>query len=145
VFSIKVIPRVLEQGDPPAMANLADWKGPSHESDAPVAGAIVFAPEETNEIRVAIWLFSVASFGNSGGSAIDFAPPTGREIGALRYYRGCFWLEQRTADAVSVDGVVLAAGEIAPLATGQTLEIGGSKYSVKIDDESHSRTKEGEN
>lgn len=142
VFSIKVIPRVLEQRDLPAIANLADWNGPSHESNAPVAGALVFVPSETSEIRAAIWLFSVASFGNSGASPIDFALPTGAgETGALRYHRGCFWLEQKNADAVSVDGVVLAPGEIAPLATGQTLEIGGGKYSVKIDDENHSQAK----
>jgi serine/threonine protein kinase len=145
-YSIKVIPRVLEQGAAPAIANLDQWTGSTRESNPPVAGAVLFVPSELSEIRAAIWLFSVTPFGTSAASPIDFALPAGnREIGVLRHYRGCFWLEQRTADAVSVDGVDLAPAEIAPLATGQALEIGDSKYSVRIDDASDFRTKEGAN
>jgi serine/threonine protein kinase len=144
-YSIKVIPRVFEQSTAPAIANLDQWTGPTRESNPLAAGAVVFVPSELSEIRVAVWLFSVAPFGNSAASPIDFALPAGdRETGALRHYRGCFWLEQRTADPVSVGGVVLAPAEIAPLAAGQTLEIGGSKYSVQIDDSSDSQAKERE-
>ncbi len=146
VFSIKVIPRTLGHGDAAMIANLGDWKGPARESNPPVAGAIVFAPNDLNEVRVAVWLFSVAPFGSSGASPLDFALTAGdREIGALRYYRGCFWIEQRSADFVSIDGLALATTEIAPLVTGQTLEVSGSKYTVRIEDVSDVRPDQGVN
>ena len=146
VFSIRVIPRTLGHGDTPMIANLGDWKGPAGESNPPVAGAIVFAPNDLNEIRVAVWLFSVAPFGSSGASPLDFALTAGdREIGALRYYRGCFWIEQRSAGFVSINGLALAPAEIAPLVTGQTLEVSGSKYTVTIEDVSDVRPDEGDN
>jgi serine/threonine protein kinase len=145
-YSIRVIPRTFEHNDTPRIANLGDWKGPTRESTPPVAGAIVFVPADLNEIRIAVWLFSVAPFGSSKASPLDFAlPADGQQIGALRYYRGCFWIEQKSADSVAVDGLVLAPAEIAPLVTGQTLEVSGGKYSVKIDDESDVRAKEPEN
>ena len=141
VYSIRVIPRTIEHNDAPPIANLGRWTGPTRESNPPMAGAIVFVPNDLNEIRIAVWLFSVAPFGSSKASPLDFALPAGvREIGALRYYRGCFWIEQRSTDSVSIDGLVLAPAEIAPLVTGQTLEVSGSKFSVKIDDMSDART-----
>ena len=140
VFSMKVIPRTLVRGDAPMIANLGDWTGPTRESKPPLAGAIVFVPNELNEIGTAVWLFSVAPFGSTRASPLDFALTAGgREIGALRYYRGCFWIEQRSAGSVSVDGLALAPSEIAPLVTGQTLEVSGSKYTVRIDDVSDVR------
>jgi len=146
VYSIRVIPRTFEHNDAPPIANLGRWTGPTRESNPPVAGAIVFVPNDLNEIRIAVWLFSVAPFGSSKASPLDFALSAGvREIGALRYYRGCFWIEQRSTDSVSIDGLVLAPAEIAPLVTGQTLEVSGSKYSVKIDDVSDVRTEERDN
>ena len=54
-------------------------------------------------------------------------------MGALRYYRGCFWIESKCADALSVDGVTLVSADIAPLGTGQMVEISGRKYSVEIE------------
>jgi serine/threonine protein kinase len=145
-YSIRVIPRILGQNDLPTIANLGHWTGPARESNRPVAGAIVFVPTDLNEIRIAVWLFSVAPFGSSKASPLDFAlPAEGQQVGALRYYRGCFWIEQRSTDSVSVDGLVLAPAEIAPLVTGQTLQVKGSKYSVKIDDESDVRAEERNN
>jgi hypothetical protein len=145
-YSIRVIPRILEQNDLPTIANLGHWTGPTRESNPPVAGAVVFVPTDLNEIRIAVWLFSVAPFGSSKASPLDFAlPAEGQQVGALRYYRGCFWIEQRSADSVSVDGLVLAPAEIAPLVTGQTLQVSGSKYSVKIDDKSDVRAEERNN
>ena len=134
ICSIRVIPRTLDHDDTPAIANIGDWTGPTRESSPSVAGAIVFVPNHQNETGIGIWLFSVAPFGSRRASPIDFAFSTGeREVGALRYYRGCFWIEQRSSDSLSVDGFVLAPSEIAPLVTGQALEVNGRKYSVKID------------
>ena len=42
--------------------------------------------------------------------------------------------EQKTAEAVSINGLALAPAEIAPLVSGQVLEVRGEKYSVEIED-----------
>ena len=105
-----------------------------------VTGSILFLPTELNEVRMAVWLLTTAPFRSSKALPLDFSPQAGgQETGALHYYRGCFWIEQRTRDTVSIDGLVLAPYEIAPLVTGQILEAGGVKYSVKIDDVSEVR------
>ncbi len=134
VYSIRVIPQTSKRNDIPAIANLGRWKGPTGESSLPLWGAVLFLPDRPSKIACAVWLFSVAFFGSSRGSPLDFAlPASERELGALCYHRGCFWIEQRSADALSIDGLVLAPAQIAPLVTGQTLEVGGDKFSVEID------------
>jgi serine/threonine protein kinase len=135
VCSIKVEVRTFEHGNEPLIANLGDWKGPAADAAARPAGAVVFVPTEPDNTITAVWLFSVAAFGASGSSPLAFALPTGtREIGALHYYRGCFWIQPRSAHAISLEGLGLAPTEIAPLVAGQVLEISGAKYSIKIDD-----------
>jgi hypothetical protein len=128
VYSIRVIPRISDRSDAPDIANLDSWKGPITESEPLAAGAILFVPDRPSEIGIAVWLFSVAPFGTSDASPLNFALSAGEpEIGALRYSRGCFWIEQRIAHPVSVDGLALAPLQIAPLVTGQMLEVSGSK------------------
>jgi serine/threonine protein kinase len=133
-YSIKVHPLLVGKNDPPAIANLSQWSGPKVESKPPLAGAILFMPITPFEANLVLWLFSVIEFGSSSESALDFALPADEQkIGALRSYRGCFWLEHRSGDSLLVDGLALAKDEIAPLVTGQTVEINGSKYSVEIE------------
>ena len=47
VYSIRVIPRTFEHNDAPPIANLGRWTGPTRESNPPMAGAIVFVPNES--------------------------------------------------------------------------------------------------
>jgi serine/threonine protein kinase len=141
VCSIRIIPRILDCNDTPKIANISDWTGPIRESSASTAGAIIFVPECRNEIGTAVWLFSAALFGSSRASPLNFAFSAGeQEIGALHYYRRCFWIELRYSGSLSVDDFVLAPAEIAPLVTGQTLEVNGCKYSIEIDEMSASVT-----
>ena len=140
VFSIRVSPRISEHSDLPMISNLGNWTGPGRESGFSVAGAIMFLPTELNEVRLAVWLFTTAPFGRSKASPLDFfLQAGGQETGALHYYRGCFWIEKRAQDSLSIDDLVLAPAEIAPLVTGQFLGAGGARYSVKIDDVSEVR------
>ncbi len=128
VFSIRVSPRISEHTDPPNISNLGNWRGPERESAFSVTGSILFLPTELNEVRMAVWLLTTAPFRSSKALPLDFSPQAGgQETGALHYYRGCFWIEQRARDTVSIDGLVLAPYEIAPLVTGQILEAGGAK------------------
>jgi serine/threonine protein kinase len=134
VYSIKVIPLLRETNEVPVIVNLNDWIGPIVESAPSLNGVIVFLPNERSEVDVTLWLFSTATFGVSG-SSLDFtlsaADPT---IGELRYFGGCFWIEQKSTAALLVDNLRLAIGEIAPLTTGQTVEVNGLKYAVNIED-----------
>ena len=134
VYSIKVIPLLRETNEVPVIVNLNDWIGPIAESAPSLNGVIVFIPNERSEVDVTLWLFSTASFGVSG-SLLDFTlPAEGQTIGALRYFGGCFWIEQKSTAALLVNDLRLGIGEIAPLRTGQTVEANGIKYAVNIED-----------
>ena len=66
---------------------------------------------------------------------MDFTLPAGGPtIGALRYFAGCFWIEQKSTEALLVNDLRLGIGEIAPLTTGQTVEVKGVRYAADIDD-----------
>jgi serine/threonine protein kinase len=134
VYSIKVIPLLKETNEVPVIVNLNDWIGQVAESGPSLNGVIMFIPNEHSDVEVTLWLFSTAVFGVSG-SSLDFTPraadPT---IGALRYFGGFFWIEQKSTAAVLVNDLRLGVGEVAPLATGQTVEVNGIKYAVNIED-----------
>ena len=132
VYSIKVIPLLGEKSEAPVIANLSDWIGPIDESNPSSNGVIVFIPEERSEVEVTLWLFSTARFG-LGGSSLNFVLAAGEPaIGALRYFGGYFWIEQKSTEALLVDDLRLGIDEIAPLTTGQIVEVKGIKYSVDI-------------
>jgi hypothetical protein len=132
VYSIKVIPLLQETEDVPVIANLSDWIGSVDESIPSLNGVMVFMPIERSEIDITLWLFSTAIFG-VGKSSLDFIPTPGEQaIGALRYFGGHFWIEQKSTEALLVDDLRLGIGEIAPLTTGQTIEVTGIKYAVDI-------------
>ena len=134
VYSITVIPLLEGTNELPLIVNLNDWTGPIAENGSSLNGAIVFIPNERSEVNVTLWLFSAATFGVTG-SSLDFTlAAAGPTIGALRYFGGCFWIEQKSTAALLVNDLRLAIGEIAPLATGQTVEVNGIKYVVNIED-----------
>lgn len=134
VYSIKVIPLLNETNEVPVIVNLNDWIGQIAESGSSLNGAIVFVPNEHSDVDVTLWLFSTAVFGVSA-SSLDFTlPAAGPTIGALRYFGGFFWIEQKSTAAVLVNDLRLGVGEIAPLTTGQTVEMNGIKYAVNIED-----------
>ena len=134
VYSIKVIPLLRETNEVSLIANLNDWIGSITEAAPLLNGVIVFTPKERSEVDVTLWLFSAATFGVTE-STLNFTVPTGEPtIGALRYLGGCFWIEQKSPEALLVNDLRLGIGEIAPLATGQTVEVKGIKYAVNIED-----------
>ncbi len=132
VYSIKVVPLLGETNEPPVIANSRDWNGMIDESAPSMNGVVVFSPREPSEVNVILWLFSTATFGISGSSLDFILTPGERAIGALRYFGGYFWLEQKSTEALLVDDLRLGIGEIAPLTTGQTVEVTGVKYAVDI-------------
>jgi hypothetical protein len=134
VYSISVISLLRETNEVPVIVNLNDWTGPIAENASSLNGVIVFIPNERSDVDVTLWLFSAATFGVSG-SSLDFTlPGSGPTIGALRYFGGCFWIEQKSTAALLVNDLRLAIGEIAPLRTGQSVEVNGIKYVVNIED-----------
>jgi len=131
-YSIKIIPLLEDTNGAPAIANLEDWSGASDDNHITLTGAILFMPNEKSEFDLSLWLFSAAAFGVSGASRLDFT--SSPKTAALRYFRGCFWIEQRSTESLLLSGLALGRGEIAPLAAGQTLEVMGSKYAIEFPD-----------
>ena len=131
-YAIRVIPLLADSNEAPAIANLGDWSGRKSDTNAPLTGALLFIPNEKSDVLATLWLFSTAAFGDSSVSPIDFT--SSPKIAALRYLRGCFWIEQQSTQSLLVNELPLARGEIAPLVTGQTLEVKGSRYAVEIQD-----------
>jgi len=131
-YSIKIIPVLEDANGAPAIANLKDWNGPTHDSHIELTGAILFMPNEKSDVNLSLWLFSAVAFGVSSASRLDFT--SSPKTAALHYFRGCFWIEQRSTEPLLLSGLALGRGEIAPLAPGQTLEVKGSKYAIEIQD-----------
>ena len=129
-YSIKIIPIPEDTNGALAIANLEDWSGPNHDNHTALTGAILFMPNEKSDVDLTLWLFSAAAFGSNSASRLDFT--SSQKTAALRHFRGCFWIEQRSTEAMLLSGLALARDEIAPLATGQTLEVKGSKYAIEI-------------
>jgi serine/threonine protein kinase len=135
VYSIEVVPLLGEMNEEPAIVNSDDWSGSIIETAPSVNGVILFVARERSEAAVTLWLFSTAAFRVSG-SSLDFTlPGAGPPIGALRYFGRYFWIEQQSTAELLVNGLRLGIGEIAPLTTGQTVEVnGGIKYAVNVED-----------
>ncbi|HEY5742123.1 MAG TPA: TIR domain-containing protein [Terrimicrobiaceae bacterium] len=135
IYLIRVIPKLLKHDDWPSISNIGSWRGPTREADGmPLTGAVIFVPKCRSGTSAALWLFTTALFASSETSPLNFAlADDEHNVGALHYYRECFWIEQKASNSLLVDGVVLMPGEIAPLSTGQSLEIGGCEYSVEVE------------
>ena len=131
-YSIKIIPLLEDTDGAPAIANLEDWNGASDDNHTTLTGAILFMPNEKSDVDFSLWLFSAAAFGVCGASRLDFT--SSPKTAALRYFRGCFWIEQRSTEPLLLSGLALGRGEIAPLAAGQTLEVKGNKYAIEFPD-----------
>jgi hypothetical protein len=132
-YSIKIAPLLDKSNGASAIANLGSWNGPNNDEKSLLTGAVLFTPGEKSDVVCTLWLFSTAAFGSNSVSAIDFA--SSPKIAALHHFRGCFWIEQRSAEPLLLNGLALARSEIAPLAAGQTLEVKGSKYAVQVRDQ----------
>ncbi|MEW6306203.1 MAG: hypothetical protein AB1705_22280 [Verrucomicrobiota bacterium] len=118
----------------PAIKNIRLWNGPDLPPN-PVRGCIRFDPLKTQlALFNAVWLFTDAAFGSSRSNGVVLESSGLEEIqGSFHYYRGCFWLENRVSnDAVRINYHVLNANEIAPLISGQILQLGPVSYHVEV-------------
>jgi hypothetical protein len=116
-------------------AKLENWPG----GDAPQRepqGAVLCEPRHGQPIiRRAIWLFSEIGFGvDYGGRLIWDTRVGGDSPAALHHYRGCFWVRNRALveSVLQINGTPLDPEQVAPLASGQVLRLGGQDYAVEI-------------
>jgi hypothetical protein len=120
----------------PVIANARGWTGPAAKPPAQ-RGAVRFEVVAEGEQPInALWLLTEASFGTSRSNAVAVVDPSLAEVqGRFHHYRGCFWIETLVDNsAVQLDRLTLRPGEIAPLATGQQLRLGGHTWRVKLED-----------
>lgn len=130
----------------PQIENLAMWLGtssptsiqapPSVVIDPTALGGVTVIPRTPLAVRRPLWLLSSLAFGADPALPLSF--PGGTNLQALQgyfhFHLGHFWIETLDGSgAVEVDNVVLAAGEIAPLASGQRLRIGDVQYQLTIE------------
>jgi pSer/pThr/pTyr-binding forkhead associated (FHA) protein len=127
------VPSRMEKGSP-SVSNIRLWGGPG-EIERPWLGAVRFQPLNSEVTPYdALWLLSDAEFGRSHSNPIITPDESLAEIqGRILHWRGCFWLENGVDNqAVSLNHLTLKAGEIAPLASGQHLQLGRAAYRLEV-------------
>ncbi len=136
-YRLQVVPLPGRRLSDARIANLADWGGAPSDA-APLHaehGAVIFEPLDGQPVLLnAVWLFSeicceVTPSGELVWSREEQLGPL-----AFLYRHGCFWLAnlRLTSTAVRLDEGVLESGCIAPLTSGQTLEIGAARFAVSV-------------
>ncbi len=151
-LSVQLLPEAL--GDV-RIANLADWHGSTGNAGsasdevseslvdglqrtpaaAPV-GAVAFQPlEEQPLLRDAVWLFADVGFELLIARAnFIWSDEAGAPLRFLHRH-GAFWLARLGGDcgAVRVDEGALEPGQIAPLVSGQCLELGLTRFTLAVE------------
>jgi hypothetical protein len=137
LYRLTVTPVPRPMGRAPEIDNLAEWSAPSLTFlGPPDFGAVVFRPPGGQAItRDAVWLGRGIGFqlARDRGLAWDLAGT--RSPAQFLYVNGCFWLANTSIDQVPllVNEATLKPGQIAPLADGQSVEIGGPRYVVSVE------------
>ena len=113
--------------------SLATWPGDDAPPREPL-GAMVCEPRNGQPvIRHSVWLFTEAGFGLDVCSRIVWDTRSGGESpAAFHQHRGCFWLRNHAAPALAIGDTALAPGQVAPIATGQTILLGSARYTAEI-------------
>lgn len=131
-YPIRVIPLLAKPAADLRIANLAKWKGPAGDVPGPAGGAVVFMSDDVIGAKCGVWLLSSVVWGSTADQPVSFDPDAyQRATGAFHRFRGCFWLECRLADALTVNGVRIAPGEIVPLVSGQIINAEGRDFRVE--------------
>jgi hypothetical protein len=137
MYHLTVTPVPRPMGRPPEIENLPEWSAPSVTFIGPPEfGAVVFRPAAGQAItRDAVWIGLGIGFhlARDRGPAWDLAGT--RSPAQFLYISGCFWLANTSIDQIPllVNEATLKPGQIAPLADGQTVEIGGRRYMVSVE------------
>ena len=99
-------------------------------------GALVCEPRNGQPvIRRSAWLFSEIGFGiDYCGRLVWDTRAAGESPAAFHHHRGCFWLRNHAlADQpLAIGDTALAPGQAAPIATGQTILLGGARFTAEI-------------
>lgn len=114
---------------------LAAWPGADAPPREPL-GALVCEPRHGQPvIRRSVWLFTEIGFGvNAIGELLWDTRAHGESPAAFHHHRGCFFVRNHTlpASALLLGSTPLAPEHLAPLASGQTICLGGQDYIVEI-------------
>lgn len=137
IYRLAVTPVPRPLGKTPEIENLAEWSAPSLTIiTSPDFGAVVFRPQAGQAItRDAVWLGRGIGFNpvRDRGPIWDLAGT--RSPAQFQYLHGCFWLANSSSEQLPprINEATLEPGQIAPLADGQTLELGGRRYAVTVE------------
>lgn len=115
-----------------------EWPAPYATEGPPSEplGAMVCAPCHGQPvIRHSVWLFSEVGFGTDYLERIIWdTRAVGESPAAFHFHRGAFWLRNHSLPAaeITVGSTALACDHAAPLASGSTVRLGGTDYTVEI-------------
>lgn len=133
VYSVEIVPLVTPT-TPPLRVKGAETAPAAGQQG--LGGAVYFLPlSRQASVRHAVWIFSQAGFGLDGAQRIVWdTRDLGGSPASFFYERGCFWLANRALEGghLTVGGIPLAPGEIAPLGKGQELRIAAQAFTIDI-------------
>lgn len=134
-FSLKVLPLVATTDDF-LIENLSAWRGFGRgEPATEPRGAVIFAPPRPDPIpRDAVWMFTRLDFCLRRKGGPEWMPPSRNNPASFLRYGGCFWLVNASlpTGSVRLGDDALERGEAAPLAAGQTLQLGAEKFTLEL-------------
>ncbi len=114
---------------------LAAWPGADTPPCEPL-GALVCEPRNGQPvIRRSVWLFSEIGFGiDSCGRVVWDTRAAAESPAAFHQHCGCFWLRNHTLPetALALGGTALSREQVAPIATGQTVLLGTTRFTAEI-------------
>ena len=135
-FTLNVLPLIAATDDF-LIENLGAWSGFGFgEPAAEPRGAVVFAPPTVEPvIREAVWMFTRLDFALHRQGYPEWMPPSRKNPAAFLRYGGCFWLVNAglPTGSVRLENEALERGEAAPLASGQTLQLGAEKFTLELE------------
>ena len=119
----------------PTITNLDAWQGKGSAAPSAGNGSVRFVAVTPHVLpQNSSWILSDATFGTSRINPVILNIEGLAEIqGCFHYYQGGFWVENLAENsAVLVDEEVLPAGSIVPLADGQVLQLGETKFRLTV-------------
>lgn len=134
-YRIEVIPLPSCHMSKTAFSNLDEWKMLNDESlpGEGVFGAVTFhALIDWPPYRNAIWLFSEVGFEVTAAGEFTWMSENAPSHAILHRHGGFWLLHGNDQIPARLEGAILEPGDASPLVSGQTLDLGATRFTVSV-------------